>query len=134
MEEVLQTRIGGKAARADSLDSVGDSHHVNSTEAVRLGRDIWSQSFFHSTKATLPEFTFKDEKIQLAIQSAKESRSRETKFASNATAQTRTTREAAVKNRKQATKEEVMDWLKDLKYRTRKDGRLYVNQKQFEPW
>jgi hypothetical protein len=101
---------------------------------VRLGRDIWSQLFFHSTKTALPEFTFKDEKIQLAIKSAKESRSKENKFASNATAQTRTAREAAVNNRKQATKEEVIDWLKDLKCRTREDGRLYVNQKQFETW
>ena len=35
LEEVLETRIGGKKSRNDDLELLGDSHHVNSSEAVR---------------------------------------------------------------------------------------------------
>jgi len=40
LDEVLETRIGGKTHQSDDLDLLGDSHHMNSSEAVRLGLSV----------------------------------------------------------------------------------------------
>ena len=132
LPEVLETRIGGKASRGDDLDLMGDSHHMNSSEAVRLGRDIWSRTYPEAGDATLPKFSFDEEKVKASLQSAKNSRSKENKFAARTTAQTRAEREAAVAARKQATREDVQEWLVSLKARAHDDGRLFLNERQFE--
>ncbi len=132
LEEVLETRIGGKTRQSDDLDIMGDGHHMNSSEAVGLGRDIWSKTGAASASTTQPTYSFDEEKVQLSLQSAKSSRSKENKFAARTGAQTRTEREAALSQRKQATKEDVQEWLDALRSRTRSDGRLFVNTKQFE--
>ena len=41
-------------------------------------------------------------------------------------------REATLAHRKQATREDVSEWLVQLQKRRRDDGRPYVNAKQFE--
>ena len=131
LDQVLETRIGGKTSRGDDLDLMGDSHHMNSSEAVSLGRDIWSKTDPEAGDFTLPKFSFDEEKVKASLQSAKSSRSKENKFAARTTAQTRAEREAAVATRKQATKEDVQEWLVSLKARARDDGRPFVNEKQF---
>ena len=70
--------------------------------------------------------------MKASLKSAQNSRSKENKFAARSSAQTRAEREAAVAHRKQATKEDVEEWLASLKDRARPDGRLFVNRKQFE--
>ena len=132
LDEVLETRIGGKTSQRDDLELMGDSHHMNSSEAVKLGRDIWSQTCVASGSATQPNFHFDEERVKTALQSAKDSRSKENKFAAQTTANSRAERESAVAQRKQATKEDVQEWLVTLKARTREHGRLFVNDKQFE--
>ena len=132
LDQVLETRIGGKTSRGDDLDLMGDSHHMNSSEAVRLGRDIWSQTNSEKGDFTLPNFSFDEEKVKASLQSAKNSRSKENKFAAQSTAQTRAVREEAVATRKQASKEDVQEWLVSLKGRARDDGRPFVNERQFE--
>jgi hypothetical protein len=111
---------------------MGDSHHMNSSEAVRLGRDIWSQRCVETGGTTQPKFHLDEEKVKASLQSAKDSRSKEHKFAAQTTANTRAEREAAVAHRKQAAREDVQEWVAALKTRTREDGRLFVNDKQFE--
>ena len=44
----------------------------------------------------------------------------------------RAEREAAISQRKQAAREDVQEWLAALKTRPGHDGRLFVNEKQFE--
>lgn len=44
LDEVLETRIGGKARQNEDLELMGDGHHANSSEAMKLGRDIWSMT------------------------------------------------------------------------------------------
>ena len=46
-------------------------------------------------------------------------------------AETRTEREAVLSKRKQATKEDVKEWLDALQNRKRGDGRMFVNADQF---
>ena len=40
LDEVLETRIGGRTHQSDDLHLLGDSHHMNSSEAVRLGSRV----------------------------------------------------------------------------------------------
>ena len=70
--------------------------------------------------------------MKASLKSAQNSRSKENKFAARTSAQTRAEREAAVAHRKQATKEDIEEWLASLKDRAREDGRSFVNGKQFE--
>ena len=132
LDQVLETRIGGKTSRGDDLDLMGDSHHMNSSEAVSLGRDIWSMTDPEAGDFSLPKVCFDEEKVKASLQSARDSRCKETKFAAHSTAQSRAEREAAVADRQQATREDVQEWLNSLKARPREDGRTFVNDKQFE--
>ncbi len=132
LEEVLETRIGGKSKQVDEVELLGDGHHMNSTEAIGLGRDIWSQLHGVSGQVSQPSFAFDEKKVQESLQCAKSSRSKETKFAGRSSDTTRAEREAAVSNRPQATREDVEEWLRALKVRPGADGRLFVNAKQFE--
>ena len=52
LEDVLNTRIGGKTCRGDTEDVLGDGHHMNSSEAIELGRNVWQieESFPESVK------------------------------------------------------------------------------------
>ncbi len=53
LPEVLETRIGGKSKKSDELELLGDGHHMNSADAIGLGRDIWSQ--FHAESRTVSQ-------------------------------------------------------------------------------
>ena len=132
LEEVLETRVGRKTARSDDLEVLGDSHHMNSTEAMSLGREVWAHTGLEAGSSTQPHFHLDEAKVKEALQSAKESRSKEKKFAAQVGANTRADREAVVARRAQATREDVQEWLEALKTRQGDDGRLFVNQKQYE--
>ena len=132
LEDVLETRIGGKTNQGDDLELLGDSHHMNSSEAVRLGRDVWAHTCGEEGSSTQPHFHIDEDKVKAALQSAKDSRSKEKKFSAQTGANTRGEREAVVAQRAQATREDVQEWLKKLKTRQRDDGRLFVNAKQYE--
>ena len=132
LDEVLDTRIGGKSRLSNDADEAGDGHHLNSNEAVGLGRDIWAKVDDAAGSTTQPTFSFDEEKLQQSLQSAKTSRSKENKFATHGNAQTRAEREATLSHRYQATKEDVQKWLDTLTSRQRSDGRPYVNAKQLE--
>ena len=41
LEDLLETRIGGKSRMNEDADVACDGHHMNSSAAVDLGRDIW---------------------------------------------------------------------------------------------
>jgi len=79
LSEVLETRIGGKAKQDGELELGGDSHHVNSTDAICLGRDIWSQLQAENNDASQPHFDFDESRVKEALQAAKSSRSKERK-------------------------------------------------------
>ena len=132
LDDVLETRIGGKSRVSDDPDVTCDGHHMNSSEAVDLGRDIWQLSSEPAGATTQPRFSFAENKVQEALKAATESRKGEQKFAQQGTSHSRADQEAVLAERPQATKEDVQEWLHALKNRTRSDGRLYVNAKQFE--
>ena len=133
LDEVLDTRIAGKTRANDDLDVLGDGHHMNSSEAVELGRDICTLSAADDGSATRPVFDFKEPDVKRSMQSAKQSRSKEQKFGEHTKVESRDAREAALSHRQQATREDVAEWLQALKVRTREDGRrLYVNAAQYE--
>lgn len=79
LPEVLETRIGGKAKQSDELLLLGDGHYRNSTDAIRLGRDIWSQLHGESGQTSQPHFDFDEATVKEALQAARSSRSKETK-------------------------------------------------------
>ena len=132
LDEVLDTRIGGKARQNNDTDEIGDGHHINSNEAVGLGRDIWAKVDDTASNTTQPTFSFDQEKLQQSLQSAKTSRGKENKFATHGNAQTRADREATLSHRYQATQEDVQKWMDELASRRHSDGRSYVNAKQLE--
>ena len=131
LDNVLETRIGGKATKNNDLDVMGDGHHMNSSEAVELGRDIWSKEGCTSGDTTQPIYRFDEAEVKKSLQNAKTSRNKENKFVAHFSAETRTEREAVLSNRKQATKEDVKEWLEALQNRRRGDGRMFVNADQF---
>jgi len=79
LPEVLETRIGGKSKHAGELELAGDGHHMNSTDAIELGRDIWSQLHAESGQASRPQFDLKEANVQQSLQCARSSRNKETK-------------------------------------------------------
>ena len=79
LPEVLETRIGGKGKSTDELELTGDGHHMNSTDAIGLGRDIWSQLHVENNEATQPHFDFDEARVKESLQAAKSSRSKEKK-------------------------------------------------------
>ncbi len=131
LEEVLETRVGGKSKQVEELELLGDGHHQNSTEAIGLGRDIWSQLNSTGGPTTQPLYTFDEQKVQQSVASARSSRAKETKFGARTGAQTRAEREAALQHRPQATQEDVKEWLQALKTRRGAENRLCVNAEQF---
>ena len=131
LDDVLGTRIGGKSKIDNDSEVHGDGHHINSTEAVTIGREVWSKCIDSET-TTQPHFIFGEENVKKSLLAAQQSRRKETKFGARSADTGRAEREAAVSNRKQATREDVQEWLDALKVRSRKDGRLFVNAKQFE--
>ena len=64
-------KIGGKTNKSDDLDVMGDGHHMNSSEAVGLGRDIWSRTGSREGSTTQPTFAFDENKLKEALQNAK---------------------------------------------------------------
>ena len=130
--DVLNTRIGGKSSRGDVEDVLGDGHHMNSSEAIELGRNIWHVDMNFTESVKQSKYTFDEKKVEASVKAAASSKSKEEKFADKKHAHTRAEREAAVANRVQATKEDVQEWLDVLKRRTRSDGRLFVNVDQFK--
>jgi hypothetical protein len=131
LDNVLETRIGGKATKNNELDVMGDGHHMNSSEAVELGGDIWSKEGCTSGATTQPIYRFDEAEVKKSLQNAKTSRNKENKFVAHFSAETRTEREAVLSNRMQATKEDVKEWLEALQNRRRGDGRMFVNADQF---
>jgi len=131
LDQVLETRIGGKSRQEDEKE-VGDGHFVNSSDAISLGRDIWAKTCEPTGPASRPTFSFDEGQVKQSLQSARSSRSKENKFATSATAAARTEREALLSQRPQATQEDVQEWLAALAQRQRDDGRPFVNAKQFE--
>ena len=131
LDNVLETRIGGKATKNNDLDVMGDGHHMNSSEAVELGRDIWWKEGCTSGDTTQPTYSFDEAEVKKSLQNAKTSRNKENKFVTHFSAETRTEREAVMSKRKQATKEDVTEWLDALQNRKRGDGRMFVNADQF---
>ena len=67
LDEVLDTRIAGKTRANDDLDVLGDGHHMNSSEAVELGRDIWTLSAADDGSATRPVFDFKEPDVKRSM-------------------------------------------------------------------
>ena len=74
LSQVLETRIGGKAKQVDELEFAGDSHHLNSTDAIGLGRDIWSKVDVETHNARQSIFNFDEAKVKESLQAAKSSR------------------------------------------------------------
>lgn len=79
LNDVLETRIGGKKQNTSDLDALGDGHHINSTEAIRLGRDVWCQSSVQNGTSTQPSGTtdragqlWDEEQVKLSLKSAQE--------------------------------------------------------------
>ena len=66
LPEVLETRVGGKSKQTDELELLGDGHHTNSTDAISLGREIWSQLPAESGQTSQPHFNFDEAKVQEA--------------------------------------------------------------------
>jgi len=130
LKDVLDTRIGGKTKMQSELEVLGDGHHMNSSAAVELGRDIWCNTF-QSDGATQPNFSLERDEVKASLKAAQRSRSNEDKFASKCNAQSREEREALLSQRKQATQEDVSEWLEALNERRREDGSLFVNKEQF---
>ena len=79
LPEVLETRIGGKTKTGDPEELLGDGHHTNSTNAIELGRDIWSEIHHETTTVSQPHFKHNDAHVKEALEAAKQSRSKETK-------------------------------------------------------
>ena len=77
LDDVLETRIGGKTAKNNDLDVMGDGHHINSSQAVELGRDIWSRETCTSGDTTQPTYRFDEAEVKKSLQNAKTSRSKE---------------------------------------------------------
>ena len=115
LDDVLETRIGGKSKHVDDLEDLGDGHHMNSSEAIGLGRDVWSQPDASTVDAKQPVFVFDEQNIKQSLQSAKKSRAKETKFNDRTAGNTRAERESTLQHRPQATREEVEEWLQALK-------------------
>ena len=128
----LNTRIGGKASRGDIEDLLGDGHHMNSSEAIELGRNIWPIDKIFTESVQQTKYTFDEKKVEASLKAAASSKSKEEKFANKTHAQTREAREATIANRVQATQDDVQEWLDMLQQRTRTDGRLFVNADQFK--
>ena len=80
LDNVLETRIGGKATKNNELDVMGDGHHMNSSEAVELGGDIWSKEGCTSGATTQPIYRFDEAEVKKSLQNAKTSRNKENKF------------------------------------------------------
>ena len=99
LEEVLDTRIGGKTRSNDDMDVLGDGHHMNSSEAVDLGRDIWALSSHSAGQAKQPVFVFKEDDVKNSLESARKSRSKEQKFSEHNNVESREAREAALSQR-----------------------------------
>jgi len=132
LDDVLETRIGGKNRSKENGEMVSDGHHTNSTEAVDFGRDIWQVIPQYESATTQPRFQFNEKDVEQSLKSAIASRNREQKFSDNGSLQAKQNQEALLAERIQATKEDVQEWLQALQHRKRTDGRMYVNAKQFE--
>ena len=132
LDDVLETRIGGKTKICEDPEVIGDGHHMNSSEAVGLGRDVWSGLGEAEGEKTQPIFAFDEDNVKKSLKSATSSRNMENKFAARSGVETRDEREAALSQRRQATKEDVSEWLAVLETRKREDGRAFVNAKQLE--
>ena len=132
LEEVLETRIGGKVQHLEDEAIKADGHHLNSSEAIGLGRDIWSKLETSEGSVAKASFTFDETRVKDSLDSAQKSRRKEETFISKACAKTCEELEAAVRARTQATKEDAQEWLDALKMRRKVDGRLVVKRKQFE--
>ncbi len=98
LDDVLETRIGGKSRQLDEDELQGDGHHINSTEAIGLGRDIWSNVQSAGGSVTQPAYTCDEEKVKASLKAAKSSRGKENKFAAQSAEHTRSEREAQVVN------------------------------------
>ena len=68
-----------KKHNANELDSLGDGHHVNSTEAIRLGRDVWCRGPSQTGSRSQPSGTtdragqlWNEEQVKLSLKSAVE--------------------------------------------------------------
>ena len=92
----------------DMMHRFGD---LNSSETIRIGRDVWSQAGDHSDGATAQQFDITEDDMTKAVKAAQSSRRLERSFADTAAADIKKDREAAIATRKQATKEDVTDWL-----------------------
>ena len=68
LREVLETRIGGKSKRIGDLELGGDGHHVNSTDAIELGHDIWAHVHAAKGESSQPHFDFDEDKVQESLQ------------------------------------------------------------------
>jgi len=135
LEDVLETRIGGKPILHEESYLKGNGgHHANSTDAVGLGKNIWSKVDVSGEPTTQPHYDFDENLVQKSLKAALKSRRRETKHLQLKKANTsdsRAEREAIISHRPQATQEDVKEWLQELNTRERDDGRPYVNTQQF---
>ena len=132
LADVLSTRIGGRQPGEESDTGEGDEHHQNSSAAIELGKDVWCKADRVLQAPKQKGYTFDDSEVQKSLAAARKSRSKEESLAARSRGELREERDAKLISRKQATQEDVKEWLAELKIRKRTDGRSFVNQMQFE--
>ena len=128
----METRIGGHHTQGQTLnltDSSKTSHEANSRQAVDIAQRTWHVSDDCARPESKSPF-IEDEQVKNAIKSARQSELQvHTHVSSSAT---QPSNNGSVTSRFEASEADVQAWLDEIKTRHGDDGRLVLNEKQYD--
>ncbi len=131
LPDVLGTRQRGTSGDngMDGVDMDSAGGGVNS--AMSFGADVWQVPAGTAVPGQHTSYEMDESHVKEVLAAAVQSRKKESSFAALSMTPAHE-RAAAVTSRRQATAEDVADWLRALRGRVREDGSAWVNEKQFE--
>ena len=132
MKEALKTRIGGHHTQGHTpnlTDSSKTSHEANSRQAIDIAQRTWHVGDDCARPESKSPF-IGDEQVKNAIKSARQSELQvHTHVSSSAT---QPSNNGSVTSRLEASEADVQAWLNEIKTRHGDDGRLVLNEKQYD--